>query len=661
MEEIKSRIDKLRQLVGYHADRYYNMDDPEIEDFEYDQLFHELLELEGQYPQYASDTSPTVRIGGITQNTFAQVEHKVQMGSLQDVFTVEELRDFDSRVRETTPQPCYVVEPKIDGLSVSLLYENGVLTVGSTRGNGFVGEDVSENIRTIRSIPLRLPEDLPLLEVRGEVYMPVASFKKLQEQQELNDEKPAKNPRNAAAGSLRQKNPKVTATRGLDIFVFNIQQWDGKELTSHSQSLDYLKTLGFPVSPSYKQFTDIEQVIDEIMEIGRQRDNYSFNIDGAVVKVNSFTHRDHLGGTSKYPKWAVAYKYPPEEKETVLLDIEVQVGRTGAVTPTAVFEPILLAGTTVGRAVLHNQDFITEKQLSIGDRVIIRKAGDIIPEVVRVAWHDDTKPIYALPDRCPSCGAELVRDPEQAAIRCVNSSCPAQLVRSMIHFCSRNAMDIDGMGQSACKLLVEQGLVASPADLYTLEIQQLQELEGFAKKKAENIVTAIEKSKANDLALLLFGLGIPGIGEKAAKLLSARFGSMDTIRVATQEQLSSIDGFGDIMAQSLITYFADDSNHSLCDRLAQMGLNMHSQQQAGSTRLAGLTFVLTGTLPTLSRTDASALIEANGGKTSSSVSKRTSYLLAGEEAGSKLTKANELNVPVLTENELLNMLEGQEN
>lgn len=656
MDEIKSRIEELRRQVDYHADRYYNMDDPEIDDFAYDQLFHRLLELEEQYPQYASSTSPTVRIGGSTQNSFAQVEHRVQMGSLQDVFTVEELRDFDRRVRERVEQPCYVVEPKIDGLSVSLLYEDGVLTVGSTRGNGFVGEDVTENIRTIRSIPLRLSQALPLLEVRGEVYMPIGSFKKLLEQQELNEEKLAKNPRNAAAGSLRQKNPKITATRGLDIFVFNIQQWAGVEITSHSQSLDYLRSLGFPVSPSYTQYTDMEQVIAAIQQIGEQRGDYSFNIDGAVVKVNDFTQRDHLGGTSKYPKWAVAYKYPPEERETVLLDVEVQVGRTGAVTPTAVFEPILLAGTTVGRAVLHNQDFITEKQLSIGDRIVIRKAGDIIPEVVRVVWHDDSRPIYTLPSHCPSCGAELVRDPEQAAVRCVSSVCPAQLVRGLIHFCSRNAMDVDGMGQSACKLLVEQGLVTSPADLYTLQVSQLEQLEGFAKKKAENIVAALEKSKQNDLALLLFGLGIRNIGEKAAKLLATRFGSMETIRAATAEQLAEIDGFGEIMAQSLIEYFADDSNRSLCDRLAALGLNMLSQKQADSAVLAGYTFVITGTLPTLSRTDATALIEANGGKTSSSVSKKTGYLLAGEEAGSKLTKANELGIPVITEAQLLELI-----
>ncbi|MEG0854120.1 MAG: NAD-dependent DNA ligase LigA [Angelakisella sp.] len=660
MDDIKKRIEELRQVVSYHADRYYNMDDPEIDDFAYDKLFHELLSLEQAHPEYASPTSPTVRVGGNSQNTFAQVEHTVQMGSLQDVFTVEELRDFDRKVREITHNPTYVVEPKIDGLSVSLLYEDGILTVGSTRGNGFVGEDVTENIRTIRSIPLQLPEALPLLEVRGEVYMPVSSFKKLLEQQELNEEKPAKNPRNAAAGSLRQKNPKITATRGLDIFVFNIQQIVGKELDSHSASLDFLKTLGFPVSPSYKQFTDIDEVIAEIEQIGLNRGTYSFNIDGAVVKVNSFTERKQLGSTAKYPKWAAAYKYPPEEKETTLLDIEVQVGRTGAVTPTAVFEPILLAGTTVGRAVLHNQDFITEKCLSVGDRVLIRKAGDIIPEVVRVVWHDEQKPVYTLPKHCPSCGAELVRDPEQAAIRCINSSCPAQLVRSLIHFCSRNAMDIDGMGQAACKLLVEEGLVSSPADLYTLEPMRLLELEGFAKKKAENIVAAIEKSKQNDLALLLFGLGIRNIGEKAAKLLAARFGTLQAIQNATVEELSSIDGFGAVMAESLVEYFADQSNRQLCDRLVELGLNTQSRQQTGSTKLAGLTFVLTGTLPTLSRNEASALIEQNGGKTSSSVSKKTSYLVAGEEAGSKLTKANELGVTVITEAELLELIERRD-
>lgn len=645
--------------MAYHADRYYNKDDPEIDDFAYDLLLHQLMGLEAAHPDYTSAVSPTVQVGGSVQSTFAEVAHKVQMGSLQDVFSAEELRDFDRKVREVVENPHYIVEPKIDGLSVSLEYHDGQLTIGSTRGNGFVGEDVSENIRTILSIPKELPESLPLLEVRGEVYMSAASFEKLVEQQELREEKPAKNPRNAAAGALRQKNPKITATRALDIFVFNIQQIEGHSLTAHAQSLDYLKSLGFPVSPSYKGFDDIESVIREIESIGEHREQYGFNIDGAVVKVDDFAQRERLGATAKYPKWAAAFKYPPEEKETTLLDVAIQVGRTGAVTPTAVFEPILLAGTTVGRAVLHNQDFIDEKQLAIGDRIVVRKAGDIIPEVVRVTWHNPQKPVYQLPENCPSCGAPLVRDGEQAATRCVNSSCGAQLVRSMIHFCSRGAMDIDSLGVSACQLLVEQGLIKSPADLYTLRAMDLLEFEGFAKKKAEKMVEAIAASKKKDLALLLFGLGIRNIGEKAAKLLAGRFGSLAAIREASAEEIASIDGFGLIMAVSVAEYFATPANQQLCDRLEQLGLNTLAAEQTGTTRLAGFTFVLTGTLPTLSRSEADALVGQNGGKTSSSVSKKTSFLLAGEEAGSKLQKANELGIPVLTEAEFLRMIEKE--
>ena len=656
-ESVEKQIRQLRELVSYHANRYYNLDDPEISDFEYDKLLHQLMDLEQAHPEYASPDSPTVKVGGVALNTFAEVEHRVQMGSLQDVFSFEELREFDRRVKEAVPEATYVVEPKIDGLSVSLDYVDGLLTIGSTRGNGFVGEDVTGNIRTIRSIPQTLPDKLPRLEARGEVYMPISSFERLVEQQELNDEKPAKNPRNAAAGSLRQKDPRVTAGRGLDIFVFNLQQIEGKTLDSHSQSLDYLKSQGFPVSPSYLRCADIEDAIREVEQIGKRRGDYSFNIDGAVIKVDRFDHRERLGATAKYPKWAVAYKYPPEEKETLLTDIQVQVGRTGAVTPTAVFEPILLAGTTVSRAVLHNQDFINEKNLAIGDRIIIRKAGDIIPEVVSVAWHDPEKSAYQLPEHCPSCGAQLVRDPDQAVIRCPNSSCPAQVVRSLIHFCSRGAMDIDGMGVSVCSLLYREGLAKSVADLYRLRPEDLMEYEGFARKKAEKLTAAIEKSKENDLWQLLFGLGIHNIGEKAAKLLANRFRTLDAIRAASEEEISSIDGFGAIMARSVAEYFSNENNQDLCRQLEELGVNTSSLQGEGGSRFEGMTFVLTGTLPTLTRSEATAIIERNGGKTSSSVSKKTTYVLAGEEAGSKLTKANQLGIPVISESEFLAMAE----
>ena len=657
-DPVLEQILSLRAQVEYHSNRYYNLDDPEISDFEYDKLFHQLLDLEEQNPQYYSPTSPTVRVGGSASNTFAQVEHKVQMGSLQDIFSFEELRDFDRRVRETVPHPSYVVEPKIDGLSVSLEYRDGVLTVGSTRGNGFTGEDVTENIRTIRSVPLQLPDKLPLLEVRGEVYMPVKSFERVVEAQELAGEQPFKNPRNAAAGSLRQKNPKITAKRGLDIFVFNIQQVEGKTLSTHSDSLNFIKSLGFKVIPEYKAYDDIEEVIRDIEKIGENRGDYPFGIDGAVVKVNDFAHREQLGSTAKFPRWAIAYKYPPEEKETTLLEVEVQVGRTGAVTPTAVFEPITLAGTTVSRAVLHNQDFIDQMGLSVGDKILVRKAGEIIPEVLSVTWHDPEKAPYRLPETCPSCGARLVREEGEAAVRCPNVSCPAQLVRSIIHFCSRNAMDIDGMGEVVCQLLVDRELVRTPADIYRLTQEQLLELPGFAKRKAEKIIEAIEKSKGNDLAKLLFGLGLPGIGEKAAKLLAGRFGSLEAVEAAGWEEIAAIDGFGEIMAKDVEGYFREKHNRDLCWELTELGLNTTAAQVETSGEFTGLTFVLTGTLPTLSRQEAGAIIEAHGGKTSSSVSKKTSFVLAGEDAGSKLTKANQLGIPVITEAQLMEMIQG---
>ncbi len=656
-KEIKMQMEELTALVLHHAKLYYNQDAPEISDSEYDKLYHQLLDLEERYPQYRLPNSPTQRVVGELKNTFAEVEHKVQMGSLQDVFSVEDLYEFDRRVREIVARPQYVVEPKIDGLSVSLEYRHGEFVIGSTRGNGFVGEDVTYNLKTIKAIPLKLSESLPLLEVRGEVYMPVSSFERVVEQQELAGEQPFKNPRNAAAGSLRQKDPKITATRGLSMFIFNIQQVEGKEITSHSQSLDYLKELGFPVIPTYHVYDTIEDVVREIQTIGEHRGEYAYDIDGAVVKINDFLQRERLGLTAKYPRWAVAYKYPPEEKETVLIDVQVQVGRTGAVTPTAIFEPIQLAGTTVSRAVLHNQDFINEKHIAIGDTILVRKAGDIIPEVVRVVKHDPTEATYQLPEDCPSCGDKLVKDPDQAAIRCPNTSCPAQLHRSLIHFCSRNAMNIDGMGQAVCSLLTEQGLVKSPVDLYRLKIEDLQGLPGFALKKAQNIIAAIEKSKENDLALLLFGLGIRGIGEKAAKQLAQRFGNLDAVMNASAEEISTIDGFGGIMAESVAEYFSDEHNRELCRELKEQGLNTVSAQKIDSQLFAGMVFVLTGTLPTMSRNEAAALIEQNGGKTSSSVSKKTTYVLAGEEAGSKLTKANQLGVPVINEEQFKAMIE----
>ena len=655
-EKIRQEMQQLQKEVEHHMHLYYDLDAPVLEDFEYDRLIHHLMDLEEQYPEYASPNSPTKRVGGSAMNTFREVPHKVQMGSLQDVFSLDELRAFDERVRETVPEPTYVVEQKIDGLSVSLEYRNGELAVGSTRGNGLVGENVTENIRTIRSIPLKLPQPLPLLEVRGEVYMPVNSFWRLVREQELREETPAKNPRNAAAGSLRQKDPKIAAARGLDIFCFNIQQLEGTVCESHEASLELMRSLGFPVSPDYKVVHTIEEAIRQIEKIGELRGKLGYQIDGAVIKVDSFADRERLGSTAKYPKWAVAFKYPPEEKETVLRSIALQVGRTGAVTPTAEFDPIELAGTTVSRATLHNQDFITQLGVNIGDTIVVRKAGDIIPEVIGVRNHPKDKPAYVMPTHCPSCGTLLVRDPEVAAIRCPNISCPAQILRSLIHFCSRSAMDIEGLGEAACELLLQQGLAKTPADLYRLTKDDLMRLEGFQTKKAENILAALEKSKQNELGALLFGLGIRNIGEKAAKLLAARFGTLQAVENATHEELLSIEGFGEIMAESVLQYFADDNNRKLCGDLLSLGLRPWVPRQA-SAALAGMTFVVTGTLPGYSRDEIENLIEKNGGKAAGSVSKKTSYVVAGEAAGSKLAKAQSLGVPVLTEQQLLELIE----
>lgn len=652
----QERVAQLTTALEYHSNRYYVMDDPEIEDYEYDQMLHELMALEEQYPELHTDNSPTSRVGGKALNLFETVVHEVQMGSLQDVFAVDELRSFDTRVRETVQSPVYVVEPKIDGLSVSLEYRNGVFVRGSTRGDGLSGEDVTANLRTIRSIPMKLSGQPPYIEVRGEVFMPHKSFEALVRAQELAEEKPFKNPRNAAAGSLRQKNPKVTATRMLDIFVFNLQQIEGKEIETHSGSLDYMKELGLHVSPSYKSFTEIEDVIREIEAIGEHRENYGFDIDGAVVKVNGFTDRDRLGTTSKYPKWAVAFKYPPEEKPSVLLDIEVNVGRTGVLTPTAVFEPVTLAGTTVNRATLHNQDFITEKGIAVGDTILVRKAGEIIPEVLAVLEHNPQNPVFMLPGKCPACGSDTVREEDAAAVLCINPDCPAQLLRNLIHFASRDAMDIDGLGPAIVELLVNKGILKSAADLYTLCEADIASLDRMGEKSAANLIAAIQKSKSNDLSKLLFAFGIRNIGQKAAKLLAQRFGDIHTLAAAGEEEISAIDGMGTVMAQYVRDFFEQPQSSHFIQRLEEAGVNMRAEKTSASDQFAGLTFVLTGTLPTLTRAEAQEMIEKRGGKASGSVSKKTSYVLAGEDAGSKLTKAQALGVPVLTEAEFKTML-----
>lgn len=655
-EQSAKRAQELRDELNYYSRKYYVDDDPEIEDYEYDMLQRELKAIEDKYPDLVTPDSPTVRVGGSAENLFSKVEHRVRMESLQDAFSFAEIEEFDRRVRETERDVRYVVEPKIDGLSVSLEYTNGVLTRGSTRGDGDVGEDVTANLRTVRSIPLKIKTPLPFLEVRGEVYMPKSVFASLVTRQELDGEKPFKNPRNAAAGSLRQKDSKVTAGRGLDIFVFNVQQIEGAQLSSHKQSLDFLREQGFHTIPFYTRFDNITDVISELKRIGEIRSGLEYDIDGAVIKVDDFAQRERLGSTSKFPKWAVAFKYPPEEKTTKLVDIEIGVGRTGVLTPTAVFEPVLLAGSTVSRATLHNQDFITEKDIRIGDEVAIRKAGDIIPEVVRVVSHAENSVPYILPSICPSCSAPVIREEGEAAVRCVNPECPAQLLRNVIHFCSRDAMDIEGLGDALVEKFISENLISNVADIYDITAGEIMMLEGHQEKSAKNLVEAIERSKQNDLSRLLFALGIRHIGQKAAKLLSEHFGDIDSIIAASEEEIAEIDGFGGIMAKSAAEFFSMTQTADLIERLKAAGVNMKSlKEKSDDQRFAGLTFVLTGTLPTLSRKEATEIIENLGGKASSSVSKKTSYVVAGEEAGSKLQKATDLGIPVITQDDLLKM------
>lgn len=656
-KEKQNRARELRELLEYHSRKYYEDDDPEIEDYEYDAMLRELELLEARYPQLQTKNSPTQHVGGRVNEQFTPVEHSVPMESLQDAFGPEEVLDFDRRVREAVEKPVYVVEPKIDGLSVSLEYENGVLVRGSTRGDGNVGENITANLQTIHSIPLHLNAEIPFLEVRGEVYMPRDSFLSLVEAQELNEEKPFKNPRNAAAGSLRQKNPEITAQRKLDIFVFNVQQVRGAELHGHKESLDFLKEMGFNTVPFYNTFDSIEEVQNEIQRIGEMRGSLPFDIDGAVVKVDRFEQRTLLGSTAKFPKWAVAYKYPPEEKETVLKEIEIQVGRTGVLTPVANFDPIFLAGTTVSRAVLHNQDFISEKDIRIGDTIVVRKAGDIIPEVVSVANHLDGAEPYVMPSVCPSCGAPVSREEGEAALRCGNAECPAQLLRVLIHYCSRDAMDIEGLGPAVLKLLVENGSLKTPADLYSLKKEELAKLDRMGAKSANNLIKALDKSKENDLSKLLFGLGIRHVGQKAAQLLAKQYKNIDLLFDASAEEIASIEGFGDIMAKSVESFFKLSQTRDLIEELRAQGVCMIAEEKETDDIFDGKTFVLTGTLPTMNRNEASELITRHGGKVSSSVSKKTGYVLAGEEAGSKLRKAQELGIEILSEESFLKMLE----
>ena len=656
---------EYRQLVerlNHYSKLYYTLDAPEISDFEYDSLMQQLKAAEAEHPDWVTTDSPTQRVGDAIYTTFEKVTHTVQMGSLQDVFSEEELWAFHERCLPYDPAPAYTVEPKIDGLSVSLEYRDGLFVRGSTRGNGLIGEDVTLNLLTIADIPKKLTRPLPYLEVRGEVYMPLSVFQELVTHQLENEEEPFKNPRNAAAGGLRQKDPKVTAERKLSIFVFNVQQIEGETITTHAGSLDLLKKLGFKVIPSYPVFTDFQQVVEEIRSIDARRGENDFDIDGAVVKINDLALREQIGSTVKFPRWAVAFKYPPEEKETVLRDIEIQVGRTGALTPTAVFDSVTLAGTSVSRATLHNQDFITDKGICIGDTLLVRKAGEIIPEVLKVVRHGENPVPYQIPETCPVCGSKTVRDPDEAVIRCINPACPATRKRSIVHFASRNAMDIEGLGPAMVDLLVDNGLVDNCAGLYRLTAEQLLPFEGIQQKSADNLIQAIEGSKGRGLARLLFGLGIRNVGEKAAQLIARHFGTADALMDLTVDDLwtkkggSVIPGVGQVIAESLVESFSQPEFRSQIEQLRKSGVKLTEEKEETGVSLAGKTFVITGTLPTMSRKEAQTLIEQNGGKVTASVSKKTSFLLAGEDAGSKLVKAQTLGIPVVSEAELMQMI-----
>lgn len=651
-----ARAEQLRRQLNEHNYTYYVLDAPTISDFSYDRMLRELEELEAAHPELITPDSPTQRVGGQALEAFQQVVHQVPLQSLQDVFSPEELRDFDRRVQEAVQAPAYVVEPKVDGLSVALEYQDGVFVRGATRGDGQIGEDVTENLRTIKSIPLRIDAPGRLI-VRGEVYMPKKTFAHLNQDREVEGKAPFANPRNAAAGSIRQLDPKVAAARGLDIVIFNIQYWDGPPFETDSASLDWLSTLHFKIIP-YLPASHMDQVERIIREIGEGREGYPFEIDGAVVKLNHLPDRAALGETAKFPRWAAAYKYPPEQKQSVVQDIVVQVGRTGVLTPKAVVAPVCLAGTTVTNATLHNQDYIAQKDIRIGDTVVVQKAGEIIPEIVRVvaqkrpAW---AKP-YQMPAFCPVCGAPAVRDEDGAHLRCTGAECPAQLLRNLIHFASRDAMDIEGLGPAVLAGLVKAELVRTPADLYRLDLEQVAALDRMGRKSAQNLLDALERSKGNDLSKLLYAFGIRQVGQKAAKVLAARFGTLDKLAQATREELTAIEDIGEITAGNLVEWFSAPQSQHLIQQLKEVGVSMRSNAEPVGELLAGLTFVLTGELEAYSRKQAGEKLEQLGAKVSGSVSSKTSCLVAGPGAGSKLQKAQQLGIPVLTEGEFLTLI-----
>ena len=654
--EPKERIRELTDLLNDANTKYYVLDAPEMPDFEYDRLLRELEELEAQHPELALPESPTRRVGGEALSQFEKVTHPVPLMSLQDVFSVEELGEFLDKMKEAYPSAEFSVEPKIDGLSVALEYENGVFVRGATRGDGQVGEDVTENLKTIRSIPMTIPNAPSRLIVRGEVFMPKSVFHKLNEEREAEGKALFANPRNAAAGSLRQLDPKIAAKRKLDILVFNVQLAEGVEFASHEESLKYLKERKFKVVGA-KFYTDTAKVIARIDQINDTRESFSFDIDGAVVKVNNLAQREALGATSKFPRWAAAYKYPPEIKETVVEDIVIQVGRTGVLTPKAVVRPVRLAGTTVTNATLHNQDFITALGLSIGDTVKIRKAGEIIPEILQVTDHQSGAEIYQIPSVCPVCGANVERDADGAFLRCTGAACPAQLSRSLAHFVSRDAMDIDGLGKNIVDALIEKGFVKTPADLYYLTLDEMKQLWSKGDTQAKKLLKAIDESKSRDLSRLIFALGIRQVGAKAGKTLASHFGSLDALMDASLEELTGVEDVGGITAQNILDWFAQPSAREMIERLRSAGVNFESQRTVTDARFAGMTFVLTGALTKFTRDQATEQIERFGGKASGSVSKKTTYVVVGENAGSKERKARELGIPILSEDDFLNMIQ----
>ena len=651
-----TEIEALRRELIQAGHEYYVLDKPTMSDFDYDHKLRRLEELEAAHPETVTPDSPTQRLGGQPLDAFNQVRHQVPLESLQDVFDFQELEAFDQRVKGVVPEAEYVVEPKVDGLSVALEYEDGLFVRGATRGDGQVGEDVTENLRTVRSIPLKISDAPPRLIVRGEVYMPKKVFHALNEERERRGEALFANPRNAAAGSLRQLDPKVAASRRLDIAVFNIQ-WPQEEFSTHLETLDYLRNKGFKVIPHYS-CAQVSQVTERITEIGETRETFPFDIDGAVVKVNNLSQRAVLGSTAKFPRWAAAYKYPPEVKPAQVVDIVIQVGRTGVLTPKAVLTPVRLAGTTVTNATLHNQDFISEKDIRIGDTVLVRKAGEIIPEVLSVVEDkrpEGTQPWF-LPKTCPVCGAPVERDEDGAHTRCTGAECPAQLLRNLAHFASRDAMDIEGLGIAVVENLVNAQLVKTPGDLYFLNEEDVAQLERMGKRSAKKLLAALEKSKEQDLSRLIYAFGIRQVGQKAGKILAARFQTLENLQNATLEELTAVDDIGEITARNILDWMASPQSRHLIDRLREAGVNMTAAEQGSDRRFEGMTFVLTGTLEKFTRDEASEMIEARGGKSSGSVSKKTTYVVAGEAAGSKLRKAQELGIPVLTEEEFLALL-----